>query len=109
MNEKRHLKFDEVEWESPIPGMRQKVLRGEGLRVRLVEYTGAMEPHWCERGHAGCILEGMLETEFDDGIEILTAGDGVLIPDGARHRHRARVLTGPVRALFVERDPSGER
>jgi quercetin dioxygenase-like cupin family protein len=105
---RHHLKFDEAEWESPIPGMRQKVLRRDGLRVRLVEYTGEMEPHWCERGHAGYIIEGMLETEFDDGIEILTAGDGVLIPEGAEHRHRARVLTGLVRALFVERDPPAQ-
>ena len=58
---RHHLKFDEAEWESPIPGMRQKVLRRDGLRVRLVEYTGEMEPHWCERGHAGYIIEGMLD------------------------------------------------
>lgn len=107
--ERYRLRFDDVEWESPIPGMRQKVLRTGDRRVRLVEYTADMEPHWCERGHAGYILEGKLETEFDDGVAVLSAGDGVLIPDGPEHRHRARVLGGPVRALFVERAPDADR
>ena len=101
--ERYRLRFDEVEWESPIPGMRQKVLLSGDTRVRLVEYTGEMEPHWCERGHAGYILEGTLETEFDDRVVAFSAGDGVLIPEGPAHRHRGRVTTGRVRAVFVER------
>jgi quercetin dioxygenase-like cupin family protein len=94
--------FDVLEWENPIPGVRQKVFSDGGRRVRLVEYTAGMEPHWCSRGHHGCILEGRFEIEFDSGAEIFEKGDGVFIPGGDEHRHRARVLTDVVRALFVE-------
>jgi hypothetical protein len=94
--------FDELDWDSPIPGVRQKIFEDGGRRVRLVEYTAEMEPHWCERGHYGCILDGEFEIEFDNATGIFRAGDGVFIPDGPEHRHRARVLTDVVRALFVE-------
>jgi mannose-6-phosphate isomerase-like protein (cupin superfamily) len=61
-----------------------------------------MEPHWCERGHAGLILEGQFQIEFADGTEVFNAGDGIAIPHGSEHRHRATVLSSPVRAVFVE-------
>ena len=67
-----------------------------------MEYTTAMEPHWCDRGHFGWILEGRFEIEFDGRTEVFETGDGVFIPDGEEHRHRARVLGNVVRALFVE-------
>jgi quercetin dioxygenase-like cupin family protein len=53
-------------------------------------------------GHFGYILEGRFEIEFDSGTEIFEAGDGVFIPDGKEHRHRAKALGDIVRALFVE-------
>jgi quercetin dioxygenase-like cupin family protein len=94
--------FDILEWESPLPGVRQKVFREGDRRVRMVEYSPDMPPHWCEGGHHGYILKGRLEVEFDSGTEVFEAGDGVFIPDGPQHRHRARVLTDTVRVLFVE-------
>jgi len=96
------IDFDNIEWESPIPGMRQKVHSHGARRVRLVEYNADMVPHWCERGHSGYILEGRFEIEFDQGTIIFETGDGVSIPDGGEHRHRARALTDVVRAVFVE-------
>lgn len=96
--------FESRSWESPMPGVRHKFVSLEGRRLRLVEYSSEMEPHWCSRGHAGVILEGRFEIEFDDGVRVFEEGDGVLIPDGEAHRHRAKVLTGKVRALFVEKD-----
>ena len=96
------IDFDGLEWESPIPGMRQKVFSDGKRRVRLVEYTPDMEPHWCSRGHHGYILEGKFELEFDSGTVVLEAGDGVFIPDGEEHRHRGKVLTDVVRVVFVE-------
>lgn len=96
------IDFDTLAWESPMPGLRFKAVRHTGLRLRLVEYTEAMEPHWCEKGHVGSILKGRFEIEFPSGTLVYEAGDGVFIPSGHEHRHRARVLAGPVRALFVE-------
>ena len=72
--------------------------------MRLVEYTGEMEPHWCDRGHVGMILKGRFEIEFDSGTLVFEEGDGVAIPDGAGHRHRARALTDVVRAVFIEKE-----
>lgn len=94
--------FRQMEWESPMEGVRHKVVDRDGIRLRLVEYRVGMKPHWCERGHTGRILEGRLEIVFDDEAHFYEAGDGVLIPDGATHRHKARVIDGPVLALFVE-------
>ena len=96
------IDFEAVDWESPIQGMRQKAVGHGSRRVRLVEYSRDMAPHWCERGHWGYILEGRMEIEFDGEVHRYDAGDGVLIPGGAEHRHRGSVLTDVVRALFVE-------
>lgn len=95
--------FAELEWESPIPGVRHKVATIDGVRLRLVEYSTEMAPHWCAVGHVGQILTGTFEIEFDDGIQVFEAGDGVMIPSGEEHRHRARVLSGEVQAIFVEK------
>ena len=95
--------FDGLEWIDVFPGVRHKIHLEGGRTLRLVEYAADMPPHWCERGHAGVILEGCFEIEFDDGTRVFEAGDGVFIPDGAEHRHRARVLGDTVVvAVFVE-------
>jgi hypothetical protein len=101
MNEYR-VDFSSLAWQTPIEGVRQKVVTGGGKTVRLVEYGPDMPLHWCEKGHFGCILEGRLEIEFPDGVRVFEAGDGVFIPDGHAHRHRGRVLSDVVRAIFVE-------
>ena len=94
--------LESKDWESPIPGVRQKTALQEPKRVQLVEYSREMEPHWCEAGHYGYVLDGVLEIEFDDETDVFESGDAVLIPHGAEHRHRARVLTDTVRIVFVE-------
>jgi mannose-6-phosphate isomerase-like protein (cupin superfamily) len=97
-----HIDFEAIPWESQMPGIKQKVIQHGSKRIRLVEYSKDMKPHWCEKGHSGYILSGRFEIEFDDGIRIFDAGDGVLIPGGEEHRHRAKVLSDAVRAIFVE-------
>lgn len=94
--------FGAIPWEEPFPGIRQRVVQDGGRRLRLVEYDASMAPHWCEKGHYGHLLEGRFEIEFDDAKVIFEAGDGVFIPDGPEHRHRAVVLTDKVVAVFVE-------
>jgi len=51
------------------------------------------------------ILEGRFQIHFDHGVETYEAGDGVFIPSGESHRHKAICLTDRVRALFVEETP----
>jgi len=94
--------FSSLEWESPMEGVRQKALVDNGKRLRMVEYSQKMPQHWCEKGHFGYILEGSLEIEFDSGAHLFKEGNGVFIPDGAAHKHRARVLSEVVRVIFVE-------
>lgn len=96
------IDFDRLDWVSPIPGVRQKEYVDGEKRVRLVEYTREMEPHWCSKGHFGYIIEGRFEIEFDGGKEVFETGDGVFIPDGEEHRHKAVVLSTSVRVVFVE-------
>jgi len=96
------IDFDHLPWESPMAGLRFKAVGHGGTRVRLVEYTEDMEPHWCEKGHLGCILAGSFQIEFPSETLVFESGHAVFIPAGDEHRHRARVLSGPVRALFVE-------
>jgi ethanolamine utilization protein EutQ (cupin superfamily) len=95
--------FAELPWESPMPGIRHKVLQDGTHKLRLVEYTPEVAPHWCDRGHHGYILEGRFEIEFDDETQVFEPGDGVFIPHGPKHRHRATALTARVLAIFVER------
>ena len=94
--------FGAIPWTVPMEGVRCKIHAEGDRRVRLVEYGSPMPPHWCEKGHAGFILEGEFEIEFERETLVFRSGDGVFIPDGPAHKHRARALTDTVTALFVE-------
>jgi ethanolamine utilization protein EutQ (cupin superfamily) len=94
--------FDTMPWQQPIPGVRHRFVSHGGKKLRLVEYTKEMEPHWCSRGHLGMILDGRFEIRYDNATEIYEPGDGVFIPNGEEHRHMAVTLTETVRAVFVE-------
>ena len=99
---KYKIDFDSVQWSSPMDGVRHKIFPFQDKKLRLVEYSSDMEPHWCDRGHAGYILEGRFQIEFTDGTEVFGAGDGIVIPNGPRHKHKATVLSEVVRAVFIE-------
>ena len=99
---KYKIDFDSVQWSSPIDGVRHKIFPFQDKKLRLVEYSSDMEPHWCDRGHAGYILEGRFQIEFTDGTEVFDSGDGLVIPDGPDHKHKATVLSKIVRAVFIE-------
>ena len=96
------IDFSSLAWQVPIPGVRQRAVQDESFRLRFVEYSPQMEPHWCEKGHFGYILDGRFEIEFPDETTIFEPGDGVFIPDGHEHRHRAKALTEHVTVVFVE-------
>lgn len=83
--------------------MRFKAYTQAGKRLRLVEFTkDFIEPDWCRTGHAGMILEGRMEIDFDGEVIEFGPGDGVFIPAGEAHKHKARVLTDIVKAILVE-------
>ncbi|UCE66870.1 MAG: cupin domain-containing protein [Candidatus Zixiibacteriota bacterium] len=96
------IDFESIPWEAPIPGVRHRVIKGGGKLLRVVEYGHDMEPHWCEKGHWGYIIDGRMEISFENEVHVYNPGDGVFIPPGGEHRHMGKVLTDTVRAVFVE-------
>ena len=83
------------------------------MQVRLVEFSaGFVEADWCVRGHVGYVLDGRMEVDFDGAVEVFGAGDGLFIPAGQAHRHKARILTDTVSLVLVERvaepEPGGD-
>jgi ethanolamine utilization protein EutQ (cupin superfamily) len=94
--------FAAMEWESPMEGLRFKLVKMGDRQLRLVEYTKDMAPHWCEKGHIGYVLEGRLEVELENETVVFGPGDGALLPSGAEHKHLGRALTDTVRVVFVE-------
>lgn len=95
--------FDKLEWESPIDGVRHKYIDQNGLRIRLVEYSKQMPPHWCEKGHYGYVIEGQMEIEYENSKIVYNPGDGIFIPDGPDHKHKGRVLSERVLVFFIEK------
>jgi hypothetical protein len=124
------IDFAAIPWIESAPGARYKMFKHEGKQIRLVEFRRKfVEPDWCRKGHIGYILEGQLEVEFADvastlcgqvsppdrapasepGCQVRTpdstifvAGDGVFIPAGEIHKHKARAVTEVVRLVLVE-------
>ena len=96
------VRFAQIPWKPTMTGVRCKIHKQETRQVRLVEYSKHMEPHWCEKGHFGYILDGEFEIQFPSGGHRFLAGDGVFIPAGHDHRHMAKVLSDRVLAVFVE-------
>ena len=101
MNQHR-IDFQTLPWQEPIPGLRFKAAVCGNRQLRLAEFTRQMEPHWCEKGHIGYVLEGRMEVQLDDETVVLSQGDGIFSLPGREHRHKARILSDVVRVVFVE-------
>jgi len=99
---KYKIDFDKLSWMVPFKGIRHKILDQENIRMRLVEYDRSMPPHWCEKPHYGIVLDGVFEIEFDHETIQYEKGDGLFLPAGRKHRHKARVITETVLIFFVE-------
>ena len=123
------IDFAAMPWVEAAAGARFKVFKHEEKQIRLLEFTKSLrakrsnqEPDWCRKGHIGYILEGELEVEFADvawascpctkepstgkmpvgRLVTFKAGDGVFIPAGETHQHKARAVTEVARLVLVE-------
>lgn len=95
------ISFDALPWQSTMPGARFKAWREGGKQLRLVEFSAEfVEPDWCEKGHAGYVLEGTLEVDFRGRVVVYPQGAGIFIPPGPAGAHKARSVT-PVVLLFL--------
>lgn len=99
------IDFKSVDWTTPMEGVRHKYLDQDNIRVRLVEYSKEMSPHWCEKAHYGYVLDGIFEIEFDHETIRYEKGEGLFLPTGRKHRHKARTITDRVLVFFIEPDP----
>jgi quercetin dioxygenase-like cupin family protein len=71
--------------------------------LRLAEFTKEFEEaDWCIRGHIGYVLSGEMEIDFHGRIATFRPGDGLFIPAGAEHGHKAKVLTESIMVVLVE-------
>ena len=96
-----HINFDALPWETQLPGARFKLHRKDSKQIRLVEFTSEfLEPHWCEKGHIGYVLEGTLELAFKDRRVTYEKGSGIWIEAGCAHK--ASSSTKFVRLVLVE-------
>ena len=97
------VEFDSLAWQEALPGARFKAFSDGRKQMRLLEFTsGFVEPDWCEKGHAGFVLQGELEIDFDGKLVRYAEGAGILIPPGAASKHKARSVTPTVRLFLVE-------
>jgi hypothetical protein len=95
--------FDALEWQEGLPGARFKAYVEGRKRMRLLELSaGFADPEWCVTGHAGFVIAGELEIDFDGQVVRYGEGDGILIPAGASARHKAHPVTPIVRLFLVE-------
>jgi hypothetical protein len=101
--EQYKVDFASLPWEQCATGVRHKAREHDASRLRLAEFTkDFVEPDWCTKGHIGYVLKGRMELDFHGKVVVFGPGDGLLIPPGTEHGHKARVLTDSVRVVLVE-------
>jgi len=100
---KYRIDFESIAWEKLALGARFKAYRQGRRKLRLAEFTREfVEPDWCTKGHIGYVLQGRMEIDFDGQIVTFGPGDGLFIPAGEKHKHKAKVLTDKVKIILVE-------
>lgn len=97
------VRFDDLPWESPSPGVRFKAFVHGSQRLRLLEFSeGFEEQDWCTKGHALHVLAGSFTLRMRDREVRMKAGDvGFLAAGGDAHK----AVLGPderVRLLLFE-------
>ncbi|MDT7777950.1 MAG: hypothetical protein QOC99_462 [Acidobacteriota bacterium] len=99
MNTSR-IDFETLTWTQAAEGLRYKSAESEGRRVRLLEFAaGYLEAEPCLKSHAGYVIEGELEIEFNDRTERFGPGDALVINS---EPHSAKARAGRVLLFLVE-------
>lgn len=99
-----NINFNSLNWESPFSGLKFKAFKSKNKLLRLVEYSDDfVEPDWCMKGHTGYVIEGEFEIAFEDKIVKYSSGNGIFIPSGAGHKHKAKILSKKV-VVFLSED-----
>lgn len=103
MSDSRKIDFNSLAWDSPAHGIRSRNFTGSGKQLRLVEIgKDFVEEDWCLKGHAGFVVEGELEIEFNGEVITYKAGDGLLISSGEASKHKPKAISETVKLFLVE-------
>lgn len=95
--------FEQMQWEQLRPDVRQKLYCEGRRQIRLIEFDTSNGPeHWCNLGHIGYVLKGSLRIDFNGRVVSFGAGDGLFIPAGEEHQHRAVAIQSGTQLLMVE-------
>jgi hypothetical protein len=101
------IALSRLEWTADVPGIRAREACIGGRRWAIVEYArGARRTEWCRDGHAGFVLCGRIDYEFEDGGPLLTVseGDAFALSVGRAHRGTNRADTAS--RLFLIDEPA---
>jgi len=101
------IEFSRVDWVEDVPGIRAREMHVEGHRWAIVVYaTKAKRQEWCFDGHAGFVISGAIEYEFEDGGSPLTVGEGDAFVLSTGRAHRGTNVAEQATRVFVIDDPA---
>ncbi len=90
----RHVPWSELEWEEVVPGIRRRIVNGDGMMMAQVFLDeGAVVPkHQHVNEQFTYILEGALHFWLGDDLErevVVRAGEVLHIPANVPHKAEA--------------------
>ena len=101
------IELSGIAWIEDVPGMRAREASVEGRRWAIVEYAPeAKRDEWCFDGHAGFVISGAIEYEFEDGGAPLRVGEGDAFALSTGRAHRGTNRAEEATRLFVIDDPA---
>jgi quercetin dioxygenase-like cupin family protein len=101
------IELSRTDWAQDVPGIRAREAHIDGHRWAIVEYApGAKRHEWCIDGHAGYVLRGIVEYEFEDGGPSLTVSEGDAFALSTGRAHRGTNRAGEATRLFVIDNPA---
>ncbi|MEK7832295.1 MAG: cupin domain-containing protein [Acidobacteriota bacterium] len=101
MNTTRKIDFGSIVADSPAAGLEVRAFAESDKQLRLLTITkDFVEEDWCVKDHAGFVVEGELEIDFDGEVITYRAGDGLLIQGDSKHKPKA--ISEIVKLFLVE-------
>lgn len=89
------IKFENIEWDKPKMGVRQKIYSNGKTRLRLLQFSeDFIEEDWCIKGHVGFVLNGIMRIDFNGTIKRYKKGDGIWINQGDANKHKVMIEKG---------------
>jgi quercetin dioxygenase-like cupin family protein len=90
----RHFTWDSLEWEDVVPGIRRRIVTGDGMMIAQIHLEkGAIVPrHSHENEQITYILEGALVLRLGENLEqevVVRAGEVLHIPAHLPHEAEA--------------------